>query len=203
MYLDRTAHWENVYETKAPNKVSWSQEYPKISFEIVQSFELPKTAKIIDVGGGDSKLVDCLLDNGYEDITVLDISEKALIRAQNRLQDKASKVNWIVSDITKFKPDTSFDIWHDRAAFHFLTEADEISQYVALASSCVKGYLSVGTFSKQGPVKCSGLNILQYSKEELMSAFSSGFNYLDSKFEDHTTPFDTIQNFLFCSFKKK
>ena len=203
MYLDRTAHWENVYETKAPNKVSWSQEYPKISFEIVKSFELPKTAKIIDVGGGDSKLVDCLLDNGYEDITVLDISEKALIRAQNRLQDKASKVNWIVSDITKFKPDTSFDIWHDRAAFHFLTEADEISQYVALASSCVKGYLSVGTFSKQGPVKCSGLNILQYSKEELMSAFSSGFNYLDSKFEDHTTPFDTIQNFLFCSFKKK
>ena len=203
MYLDRTAHWENVYETKAPNKVSWSQEYPKISFEIVQSFELPKTAKIIDVGGGDSKLVDCLLDNGYEDITVLDISEKALIRAQNRLQDKASKVNWIVSDITKFKPDTSFDIWHDRAAFHFLTEADEISQYVALASSCVKGYLSVGTFSKQGPFKCSGLNISQYSKEELMSAFSSGFNYLDSKFEDHTTPFDTIQNFLFCSFKKK
>ena len=203
MDLDRTAHWDNVYETKSPNQVSWTQEYPKTSFEIIQSFELPKTARIIDIGGGDSKLVDCLLDAGYEDVTVLDISEKALLRAQKRLGDKASKVNWVVSDITTFKPDRSFDVWHDRAAFHFLTEADHISQYVALASNCVKGYLSVGTFSKQGPVKCSGLNISQYSEEELMSVFSSGFHLLDSKTEDHTTPFDTLQNFLFCSFKKK
>ena len=132
-------------------------------------------------GGGDSKLVDCLLDAGYEDITVLDISEKALHRAQQRLGDKASKVNWVVSDITIFKPDRSFDIWHDRAAFHFLTEVEDISQYAALASSFVNGYLSVGTFSKQGPFKCSGLNISQYSKEELISVFSSGFHLLDSK----------------------
>ena len=203
MDIDRTAHWEKVYETKAPNQVSWTQEYPKTSFEIIQSFELPKTAKIIDVGGGDSKLVDCLLDAGYEDITVLDISKKALAKAQQRLGDKASKVNWVVSDITTFKPDRTFDIWHDRAAFHFLTEAEQISQYVAIASSCVKDYLSVGTFSKQGPAKCSGLNVSQYSEEELMSVFSSAFHLLDSKTEDHTTPFDTLQNFLFCSFKKK
>lgn len=203
MDFDRAAYWEKVYETKSPSQVSWTQEYPKMSFEIIQSFELSKTARIIDVGAGDSKLVDCLLDAGYEDVTVLDISEKALLRVQNRLGDKASKVNWVVSDITTFKPERPFDIWHDRAAFHFLTEEDEISQYLALASSCVKGYLSIGTFSKLGPVKCSGLNILQYSKEELISAFSSGFNFLDSKTEDHTTPFGTTQNFLFCSFKKK
>ena len=203
MDLDRTTHWDNVYKTKAPNQVSWTQEYPKTSFEIIQSFELSKTAGIIDVGGGDSKLVDFLLDAGYHDITVLDISEKALLRAQKRLGDKASKVNWVVSDITTFKPDRTFDVWHDRASFHFLTEADQISQYVALAISCVKGYLSVATFSKQGPFKCSGLNISQYSEEELVSVFSSGFHLLDSKTEDHTTPFDTLQNFLFCSFKKK
>ncbi len=203
MDLDTTAHWEKVYKTKAPNQVSWTQDYPKTSFEIIQSFELNKTARIIDVGAGDSKLVDCLLDAGYEDITVLDISEKALVRAQQRLGDKSSKVNWVVSDITTFKPDRTFDVWHDRAAFHFLIEAEQISQYVDLASSCVKGYLSVGTFSKLGPVKCSGLNILQYSEEELVSAFSPGFHLHDSKTEDHMTPFDTLQNFLFCSFKKK
>jgi len=203
MYIDRTLHWEKVYKTKAPNQVSWTQQYPKTSFEIIQSFELSKTARIIDVGGGDSKLVDCLLDAGYEDLTVLDISEKGLLRAQHRLGDKASKVNWVVSDITTFKPDRHFDIWHDRAAFHFLTESEQICQYVALASSCVKGYLCVGTFSKHGPIKCSGLNISQYSEEELMSVFSSGFHLLDSKIEDHKTPFDTLQNFLFCSFKKK
>ena len=203
MDIDRTAHWQKVYETKAPNQVSWTQEYPKTSIEIIQSFNLSKTARIIDVGGGDSKFVDCLLDTGYEDITVLDISEKALLRAQNRLGDKASKVNWVVSDIITFKPNRTFDVWHDRAAFHFLTEAEHISQYVDLASSCVKGYLSVGTFSKQGPVKCSGLNISQYSEAQLMSVFSSQFHLLNSKTEDHTTPFDTFQNFLFCSFKKK
>ena len=120
MDLDKIAHWEKVYETKAPNQVSWTQEYPTTSFEIIQSFELPKTARIIDVGGGDSKLVDCLLDAGYEDITVLDISEKALLRAQQRLGYKAYKVNWVVSDITTFKPDRSFDVWHDRALFKIL-----------------------------------------------------------------------------------
>jgi len=203
MNLDRTAHWDNVYETKASNQVSWTQDYPKTSFEIIQSFDLCKTARIIDVGGGDSKLVDCLLDDGYKDITVLDISEKALLRSQKRLGDKASKVNWVVSDMITFIPDRPFDIWHDRAAFHFLTEVEQIRQYVALASNYVKGYMSVGTFSKQGPIKCSGLNILQYSEEELVSLFSSEFHLLDSKTEDHMTPFNTLQNFLFCSFMKK
>jgi len=203
MDLDKATHWEKVYETKSPNQVSWTQEYPKTSFEIIQSFKLPKTSRIIDVGAGDSKLVDCLLDDGYEDITVLDISEKALLRSQKRLGYNGSKVNWVVSDITTYKPDRAFDVWHDRAAFHFLTEAEQISQYLALANNCVKGYLSVGTFSKQGPIKCSGLNILQYSEEELLSLFSSGFHLIDSKTEDHITPFDTLQNFLFCSFMKK
>ena len=202
MDLERTAHWDKIYQTKAPNEVSWTQEYPKISLDIIQSFDLSKTARIIDVGGGDSNLVDYLLDAGYQDITVLDISDKALDRSKNRLGDKASKVNWVVSDITTFEPDRSFDFWHDRAAFHFLTEVEQISQYVDIVSSCVSGYLSVGTFSKEGPVKCSGLPISQYNEDKLMSVFSSRFNFCDSIREDHITPFGTIQNFLFCVFNK-
>ena len=201
--MSSKSHWEKIYKEKSPQEVSWTQETPSTSINFFSDFRIKKDDPIIDVGGGDSKFVDCLLDAGYEDITVLDISEKALLRAQQRLGDKASKVNWVVSDITTFKPDRTFDVWHDRAAFHFLTEAEQISKYVALASSCVKSYLSVGTFSKQGPVKCSGLNISQYNVEELMSVFSSGFHLLDSVIEDHKTPFDTFQNFLFCSFKKK
>ena len=121
MKLDRKKHWETVYETKNPDQVSWTQEIPKTSLEFIRSFKLNKKAKIIDIGGGDSKLVDYLLKEGYNNITVLDISEKAIAKAKKRLGEKASKVNWIVSDITEFKPHSSFDVWHDRATFHFLT----------------------------------------------------------------------------------
>ena len=127
MKLDRKKHWETVHETKNPDQVSWTQEIPKTSLKFIRSFKLNKKAKIIDIGGGDSKLVDYLLKEGYNNITVLDISEKAIAKAKKRLGEKASKVNWIVSDITEFEPDTSFDVWHDRATFHFLTTDDQIS----------------------------------------------------------------------------
>lgn len=203
MQTDKKTHWEKVYETKTPEQVSWTQEVPKTSLDFINSFKLDKSAKIIDIGGGDSKLVDCLLDEGFENITVLDISAKALEKTQKRLGDKAKKVTWIVSDITDFKPNTTFNIWHDRAAFHFLTTKEQIEKYKQTVNNAVKGFLVIGTFSENGPLKCSGLDITQYSQEKLTAEFSEVFKKISCLTEDHKTPFDTFQNFLFCSFKRK
>jgi len=196
-------HWETVYETKNPNEVSWTQEVPKTSLDFITSFGLNKQAKIIDIGGGDSKLVDYLLEQGFENITVLDISEKALEKAKKRLGEKAHKINWIVSDITDFEPETTFDVWHDRAAFHFLTTKEQIEKYLSTARKSVIGYMIIGTFSENGPIKCSGLEIKQYNKETLTAVFDKNFEKIRCITEDHTTPFDTIQNFLFCSYKRR
>lgn len=195
------AHWEQVYATKTPAQVSWTQAVPKTSLELIENLGLPTSAKIIDVGGGDSRLVDFLLAAGYEDITVLDISAKALERAQARLGDKASLVKWIVSDITAFEPTENYDIWHDRAAFHFLTTAPQIVAYQRLVKQFVNQFLIIGTFSTDGPLKCSGLEIKQYDALSLSDTFQ-GFEKINCFTENHTTPFDTTQNFLFCSFKK-
>lgn len=162
--LNKT-QWETVYETKNPDQVSWTQETPITSLAFINSFGLPKSAKIIDVGGGDSNLVDHLLAEGFENITVLDISEKALEKSKKRLGDKASKVNWVVCDVTKFEPTTTFDVWHDRAAFHFLTTSEQVEKYMATARNSVNEYLIIGTFSERGPKKCSGLEIKQYPKK--------------------------------------
>lgn len=203
MKLDRKRHWETVYETKNPDQVSWTQEIPKISLEFINSFKLNKDARIIDIGGGDSKLVDYLLEEGYNNITVLDISEKAIAKAKKRLGEKASKVNWIVSDIIEFEPDTSFDVWHDRATFHFLTTDEQIKKYIEIATKFVSGYLIIGTFSQNGPKKCSGLEIKQYNEEGLTSELKKGFDKIQCVTEDHLTPSNTVQNFLFCSFKRQ
>ena len=203
MSLDRKKHWETVYKTKNPEQVGWTQEIPKTSLEFINSFGLKKTAKIIDVGGGDSKLVDYLLDQGFENITVLDISANSLEKAQNRLGNKANKVNWIVSDITDFEPKISFDVWHDRATFHFLTTTEQIKKYIKTAKSSVNGFLTIGTFSHNGPKKCSGLEIKQYNEKELTSELKNGFVKIRCIKEDHITPFHTAQNFLFCSFKRQ
>ncbi|QOW09667.1 class I SAM-dependent methyltransferase [Kaistella flava (ex Peng et al. 2021)] len=203
MNLDRKKHWETVYETKNPDEVSWTQEIPKTSLAFIGSFGLDKSAKIIDIGGGDSKLVDYLIDQGFKNITVLDISEKSFEKAKVRLGEKAKKVTWIVSDILDFEPTEIYDIWHDRAAFHFLTTEAEIEKYKSIVEKAVNGYLVIGTFSENGPLKCSGLEISQYSKEKLTSTFKNNFEKIDSILEDHETPFGTTQNFLFCSFKNK
>ncbi|MBU7571309.1 MAG: class I SAM-dependent methyltransferase [Flavobacterium sp.] len=195
-------HWEAVYQNKGPEEVSWTQEIPKTSLNFIHSFNLDKSAKIIDIGGGDSKLVDFLLDEGFENISVLDISAKALEKAKLRLGNRSEKVNWIVSDILDFKPDTTFDVWHDRAAFHFLTTKEQVEKYIEIAQSAVSGYLTIGTFSENGPKKCSGLDIKQYSEETLHTVLKNRFEKLHCIYEDHKTPFNTTQNFLFCSFKR-
>lgn len=195
-------HWENVYETKSPGEVSWTQEVPQTSLNFISSFVLNKQVRIIDIGGGDSKLVDHLLEQGFEHITVLDISEKALEKAKSRLGDKAKKVKWIVGDILDFKPEASYDVWHDRATFHFLTTPDQVSKYLDTVRNAVTGFVVLGTFSEQGPLKCSGLEVKQYNEQTLKSVFDPYFEKVFCVTENQTTPFDTQQNFLFCSFKK-
>lgn len=202
MEIDRKKHWETVYENKNPDQLSWTQIVPKTSIDFINSFGLTKSSKIIDIGGGDSNLVDYLLDAGFENITVLDISAKALDRAKKRLGTKSKIINWVVSDITEFEPKTTFDIWHDRATFHFLTTPEQISKYLDTAKKAVNGYMTIGTFSKNGPKKCSGLDIKQYSEESLTRKFENGFKKIRCITEDHKTPFDTNQNYLFCSFKR-
>lgn len=146
--------------------------------------------------------MDYLLDAGFENISVLDISSKSLEKAKKRLGEKANKVHWIVSDIKEFEPNMTFDVWHDRATFHFLTTTDQIEKYMKIARKSVVGYMTIGTFSQNGPKKCSGLDIKQYNEEELASVLKDGFDKMKCTTEDHLTPFDTTQNFLFCSFKR-
>lgn len=201
--MTNKSHWENIYETKTPEEVSWTQKKPQTSLELIRSLGSDKSVKIIDIGGGDSNLADFLLEEGYENITVLDISEKALERAKRRLGKDAEKIQWIVADIIAFTPEETYDIWHDRAAFHFLTHSEDISKYVRIAEKAVSKNLIVGTFSKNGPKKCSGLEISQYDEESMNSIFENSFEKTDCITEDHITPFSTVQNFIFCTFKKK
>ncbi len=195
-------HWEKVYETKQPNEVSWTQEVPHTSIELIKNSKLDKEASIIDIGGGDSHLVDFLLEEGYTNISVLDISSKAIERAKKRLGDKSKLVNWIVSDILDFIPSQQYDCWHDRAAFHFLTQPKDIEYYKDLVAVYAKKSLIVGTFSDHGPKKCSGLDVSQYNPESLYNVFGQCFSLEESKIEDHETPFNTLQNFVFCRMQK-
>ena len=196
-------HWEQVYQTKTPEQVSWTQTIPTTSLSFIQSFGVDKSAPVIDIGGGDSKLVDYLILEGYQNITVLDISPTAIQRARKRLGDHAGKVKWVVSDIMSFSPEQQYSIWHDRATFHFLTTGKEIAQYLSIARKAVNGYLTIGTFSDQGPDKCSGLPVHQYSEESLSAELEKGFSKIRCITENHVTPLQTQQQFLFCSFRKQ
>ena len=202
--FDRKKHWENIYQTKALNEVSWYQPIPETSLEMINKYQIPLNAKIIDIGGGDSFLVDHLLAKGYQDITVLDISEAAIERAKKRVGENAGKVKWIVTDVAKFQPQEQYDFWHDRAAFHFLTEEQEISNYIDAVQKSLNpsGILLIGTFSEQGPKKCSGIEIKQYSEISLIERFKKNFEKIECMSVDHKTPFDTIQNFIFCTLRK-
>ncbi|AWW00781.1 class I SAM-dependent methyltransferase [Arcticibacterium luteifluviistationis] len=202
--INRKNHWENIYKTKKLKDVSWFEPTPETSLGFFQQFSIPHAAKIIDIGGGDSLLVDHLLKLGYLDISVLDISEAALERAKQRLGDQANEVKWIVSDAATFKPTEKYDFWHDRAAFHFLTEKRDISNYLETAQNYInpKGILVIGTFSKNGPEKCSGIQIKQYSETSMTERLKAFFEKIKCITIDHKTPFNTIQNFVFCSFRK-
>ncbi len=196
-------HWDQVYKTKNADQVSWTQYVPRTSLNFIHSFGLKKSDKIIDIGGGDSKLVDFLLQEGYEHITILDISATALEKAKKRLGSQASKIKWIVSDVTEFEPDDKYVLWHDRATFHFLITDTQISNYLNTARKSVTGFMTIGTFSDKGPESCSGLPIKKYNEDALTGELKKGFDKIRCIYEDHTTPFNTKQHFLFCSFKPK
>ncbi|MBN9399548.1 MAG: class I SAM-dependent methyltransferase ['Candidatus Kapabacteria' thiocyanatum] len=202
--IPRPTHWNTVFATKGERERSWYQKYPAASMNAIASVRLPYDAAIIDVGGGDSYLVDTLLDKGFTNVTVLDISAQAIENAKTRLGERADLVRWIVSDITEYEPDMRFDFWHDRAALHFLTNANDVEKYVAIAHKSIRtgGHLFLGTFSVDGPKRCSALDVTQYSEETMTTTVGNGFERLWCKREDHTTPFATTQNFLFCLFRK-
>lgn len=202
--FNRKKHWEDIYHTKEFKDVSWFQSTPETSLNFFKEFKVPPTAKIIDVGGGDSFLVDHLLDLGYEDITVLDVSEAAIERAKQRLGGRAGNVKWILADAAKFKPDEKYDFWHDRAAFHFLTEEQEIKSYMETVQQnlTLNGILVIGTFSEEGPEKCSGIKIKQYSETTLTELVEPILEKIKCITTDHKTPLGTVQNFVFCSFQK-
>ncbi len=196
-------HWEKIYQCIQPSELSWTEEIPYLSLYQISKMQLPKTAEIIDVGAGTSSLVDYLLKDGYTNITVLDISETAISKAKIRLGSLADKVTWIVSDITQFKPQKQYDFWHDRATFHFLTYEDDIQKYIAIAHNAIKeqGFLSLGTFSNDGPSECSGLHVKQYNEETLTNVFTSFFEKVWCVQHKHFTPFGAEQNFILCLFK--
>jgi ubiquinone/menaquinone biosynthesis C-methylase UbiE len=202
--FDRKKHWENIYQTKELKDVSWFQPTPTTSLDFIKQFNIPTSAKIIDVGGGDSFFVDNLLELGYQDITVVDISESALERAKKRLGDSADKVKWIVADAASLKLTEKYDFWHDRAAFHFLTQEHEIENYIDTVQQCVNpgGKLVIGTFSENGPKKCSGIEIKQYSEDSMNERFGKYFRKIDCITVDHKTPSGSVQNFIFCSFTR-
>ena len=205
MEINKKQHWENVFATKKETEVSWYQEKPETSLQFFERNNIPKTAKILEIGGGDSYLIDNLLEQRFESITLLDISENAIERIKKRLGEKAEKVRFVVSDILDFSSIEKFDVIHDRASFHFLTKEEDIQKYATLMSDLLgeNGLFFVGTFSESGPLKCSGLEITQYSKEKFLKIFGTHFSLLSSFEEVHKTPFETTQNFIFCEFQKK
>ncbi len=202
--IDRQRHWESIYKTKQLTEVGWYQPVPITSLAFLKEFNVPVTAKVIDIGGGDSFFVDHLLQMGYQDITVLDISETAIGRAKERLGEKAAKVKWIIADAASFNATRHYDFWHDRAAFHFLTEENEVERYIDIVQRSINpnGVLVIGTFSVDGPKKCSGIDIQQYSESSMAERVKRFFEKIRCFTIDHTTPSGAIQNYVFCSFRK-
>lgn len=196
-------HWETVYQTKAPDAVSWYRPHLDKSLELIAATGKGTQASVIDIGGGEATLVDDLLAQGYRDISVLDISATALEVARNRLTDKGSLVEWIAADITKAElPTARYDLWHDRAVFHFLTAQEQRRAYVQLLERALRsdGQLIIATFGPQGPEKCSGLAIQRYDASGLAAELGSRFQLLDTAVEYHRTPFGTQQQFTWCRF---
>jgi ubiquinone/menaquinone biosynthesis C-methylase UbiE len=202
--MDLKEHWENIYQKNQLNEVSWYQQEPGVSLQFLKELHIPKDASIIDIGGGDSLFVDHLLGLGYYKITVLDISPTSIEKAKKRLGHKAEKVKWIVADAKNFIVEEQYDFWHDRAAFHFLITEKDVKAYLQMAKMYIKpnGKMVIGTFSETGPDKCSGLPVQKYKEESLNAVLSKWFQKIKCITSNHLTPFNTFQNFLFCSFQK-
>lgn len=195
--FDRKTHWEQVYRDKSPLEVSWYQREPTLSLAFIAESGLALDEPIIDVGGGASLLVDSLCGLGYSQLSVLDISGQALRKSRERLGEMGSQVRWIESDITGFVPEVSYRLWHDRAVFHFLTQADERAAYVRALKQGLKpgGYLILAAFAIGGPTKCSGLDIVQYDADKLLAELGEGFELLQQAQEQHQTPAGKVQDF--------
>jgi SAM-dependent methyltransferase len=200
----RQAHWQNVYTNKGENEVSWFQENPAPSLELIAQVDAPPTSAILDIGGGASRLVDHLIDRGFQDVTVLDLSEAALEAAKARLGRLAAQVHWIVADATAWEPQKAYDVWHDRAAFHFLIDPSDRSAYVMRMKQAVKpgGHVVIGTFAIDGPEKCSGLPVNRYNAAGLAAELGDGLELIESRRYDHSTPWNSVQRFQFCIFRR-
>jgi 2-polyprenyl-3-methyl-5-hydroxy-6-metoxy-1,4-benzoquinol methylase len=199
--VDAKTHWDKVYDRKAPNQVSWYRPHLETSLAFIARAAVEKSASIIDVGGGESTLVDDLLARGYQSITVLDISGTAIDVTKKRLNEGANRVQWIAGDVTQVElPRGAYDVWHDRAVFHFLTRADERVAYVRQVARAVRpgGHVIVGTFGPEGPTKCSGLDVARYDADSLHGQFGRRFRLVESAKELHQTPFGATQQFLYC-----
>jgi trans-aconitate methyltransferase len=199
---ERQAHWQNVYATKAEKEVSWFQENPAPSLDLIAATGISSDEAIIDVGGGASRLVDSLLERGFRRVAILDLSAKALEATKKRLGGRGDGVDWIVADVTTWEPSSTYDLWHDRAAFHFLTEPAERDAYVVRLNEAVRpgGHVIIATFAPDGPERCSGLPIMRYDPEALACTLGPAFQLVDSRRHDHLTPGGNTQRFQFSRF---
>jgi SAM-dependent methyltransferase len=205
----RQAHWENVYATKDEHAVSWFQENPDISLDLIRSTGVKATASIIDVGGGASRLVDALLDEGFTAVTVLDLSERALAASKARLDAtgfgaRGAEVEWVVADITSWEPSQTYDLWHDRAALHFLTDSKDRAAYAERISRATRpgGHVVIGTFAPDGPERCSGLPVVRHDAATLGELLGLSFELIESRRHDHQTPAGATQKFQFSRFQR-
>lgn len=201
MDMDVRTHWEKIYSTKAPDQVSWYRPHLETSQTLIKRAATDRTASIIDVGGGESTLVDDLLEQGFQNITVLDVSQAAIDVNKSRLRERAREVHWIVADITQVELEPgAYDVWHDRAVFHFLTAPEQRTAYVRRIARSVRsgGHVIVSTFGPEGPTKCSGLDVVRYDSDSLHDQFGARFRLVESSKEVHQTPFGTTQQFLYC-----
>jgi 2-polyprenyl-3-methyl-5-hydroxy-6-metoxy-1,4-benzoquinol methylase len=202
---NRKDHWERVYQKQSPAEVGWYQAYPEGSLELFNNASMGTGCRIIDVGGGTSRLSEHLLDRGYQNLTVLDISGNSIEKAKSQLGEKSSSITWIEADVTKYSFNEQYEIWHDRAVFHFLTEAEERKGYINSLNQALKlnGHLIIATFNLDAPPKCSGLSVVRYSPETLQKELGDNFNLVESFLENHMTPSGVSQNFIFCRFIKQ
>ncbi len=203
--MNRKQHWETVYETKDDLEVGWFQKNPELSLKLVNKYSLIKAKPIIDVGGGNSFLTKLLYNQGYSNLTILDISAKALERSKNRFSESIEGISWVENNVLDFSSEAPYQTWHDRAVFHFLTMEEEINKYADVAAKNIiqGGFLILATFSLSGPENCSGLPISQYSEKKFCSIFNDKFSLIECFENVHITPSGYPQNFIWAVFKRK